>query len=713
MEFQEKEKFYGNFAVIASRGLCLTYLISEKFSQLEIGNFCLLPMRQGKAVKTFVGLFLGFCGKPSFACQEITGYVPFTNKVPENLISIVKWVSKYYLFPFEKFLPSVAPRFVWNVEKHSMLQKRLSKIFLKDKNNHYYINENIVNKNIKGEISLPIREQIDLTNEQNLIFQEMITKKEGVCLLHGVTGSGKTEIYLKIAQKIILDQKTVLILVPEIALTPQMSSRFRSVFQNDLAILHSGLTANEYEREWFKIHLGFSKVVLGVRTSVFSLLENIGIIIVDEEHDGSYKSQDFPPYHARDVAVLRAKKEGALCLLGSATPSVESMYNAMNGKYHYFKLENKYSNSIVDSIIIDSKKNMKIPTKLKLANYPLRSSQVAFENDGISSEVCSLLKETKEKGEQSMVILNRRGFVNFAICAECATPLKCPRCSVTTTLHHNGAVELCHYCGFRAEKRKNCPSCQSPHFFNRGIGTQNIEEQIQNLIPGLNLARLDRDILTSNSRLTEIIESFRLGKTDCLVGTQMLAKGHDFPKVTLVVVLHVEDSLFLPDFRASERTFQLLTQAMGRAGRGSKKGTVVLQSLIIGHPVIEMSLSNNVKDFVERELSLRRLGFHPPYSRQILFEIRHGKKEKAMDLANKMKDYLVPFWKICQYDPMQVRLAGPYFATIEKLRDEYRVQICVSSIREIHPFKLLPKELFYDKELLPYMRIDVDPYSFL
>lgn len=713
MKFQDKEKSYGNFAVVASTGLFLTYFIPEQFSQLEVGKFCLLPMRQGKAVKTFVGLFLGFCEKPSFICQEIIGYVPFTNRVSENLISIIKWVSEYYLFPFEKVLPCLAPRFVWNVEKHPMLQKRLSKIFSKDEKDHFYINKNMINENIKGEISLPVKEQIHLTQEQNITYQEIMAKKEGVCLLHGVTGSGKTEIYLKIAQKIILDQKTVLVLVPEIALTPQMSSRFRSVFQNNLAILHSGLTANEYEREWFRIHLGFAKIVLGVRTSVFSLLENIGLIIVDEEHDGSYKSQEVPHYHARDVAVLRAKKENALCILGSATPSVESMYNSINGKYHYFKLENKYSNNVVDSLIIDSKKNMNIPIKLKQGNYPLRSTQIAFENEAVCMEVCSLLKETKEKGEQSMIILNRRGFVNFAICAECSNSLKCPRCSVTTTLHNNGKVELCHYCGYRSEKRKNCPSCHSISFFNRGIGTQNIEEQIQTLIPSLNIARLDRDVLTSNSRLTEIIEKFRVGKTDCLVGTQMLAKGHDFPKVTLVVILHVEDSLFLPDFRASERTFQLLTQAMGRAGRGSKKGKVVLQSLIIGHPVIEMSLSNNVKDFIERELSLRKLGFHPPYSRQILFEIRHRKKEKALDLGNKIKDYLVTFWKDCQYEPIQVRLAGPYLATLEKLRDEYRVQLCVSSVREIHPFKLLSKVIFHDKELLPYLRIDVDPYSFL
>ncbi|WP_397601296.1 primosomal protein N' [Silvanigrella sp.] len=713
MEFDISQKKYGNFVVIAATGLFLTYQIPEKFLDMKLGKLCLVPMRQGKSVKTFVALFLEFTEKPHFPCQEIISYVPFTNQVPEVLISIMKWVAEYYLFPFERVLPNIAPKFVWNVEKHSVLFKRLSKFFHIDDKNQYYINQENNKKGIKGETILPLREQIDLSSEQENVYHQILLKPNSVCLLHGVTGSGKTEIYLKIAQNVIQNKKTVLILVPEIALTPQMSSRFRAVFQNDLAILHSGLTSNEYEKEWFKIHLGFVKIVLGVRTSIFTLLENIGLIIVDEEHDGSYKSQDLPPYQARDIAVLRAKKEKALCILGSATPSVETMYNALQGKYEYFKLENKYSNNTVDSIIIDSKKNMNLPSKLKEGNYPLKSTQISFQNDSISSEVCSLLKEKKDKGEQSIVIINRRGYINFAICAECTSPLKCPRCSVTTTLHQNGSIEICHYCGYRENKRKNCPTCHSTHFLLKGIGTQNIEEQIQTLIPNLKIDRLDRDVLTSNTKLNEIIENFRIGKTDCLVGTQMLAKGHDFPKVTLVVILHVEDSLFLPDFRASERTFQLLTQAMGRAGRGEKKGTVVLQSLIIGHPVIEMSLNNKVDDFMNREISLRKIGFHPPFSRQILFEIRHRNKEKALTLSNKLKEYLVSHWKLNQFNPLKVRLAGPYSATIEKIRDEFRMQLCISSSRDYHPFILFPKEISHDKELISCLRIDVDPYSFL
>ncbi|APJ03870.1 replication restart helicase PriA [Silvanigrella aquatica] len=712
MEEQTEEKLFGHFAVSAGRNFCLTYTISHHFSNLQVGSFVVVPMMRGKKEGEYIGVFLGLCEKPPFQCKDIIKKLEFVNSIPENLILMLKWLSEYYLSPLENFIALLAPSFIWNVNRHDMLEKRLQKLFVKNNNQYFLINEN-KSQQVKGEIKLPLRECIALNEEQNFIFQDIIESHPTVSLLHGVTGSGKTEVYLKLAQYFIQQNKNVLILVPEIALTPQMTSRFRAVFQNHLSILHSGLTSNEYEKEWFRIHYNLAKVVLGVRTSIFSLLENIALIIVDEEHDNSYKSQDIPFYQARDVAVLRAKKEGALCLLGSATPSVESMYNVKQGKYKYYSLQNKFSNNSVQAVIIDSKQNLNIPLKMKQGNYPLKSSQIAFNNDAISSEVFAVLKETKDRGEQSMVILNRRGYVNFSLCMACSQSLKCPRCSVSTTLHNNGSIEICHYCSFRVNTRKNCPSCLSPFLMTRGIGTQNIEEQIQRQIPELNIQRLDRDVLTSNSRLNDIIENFRNGNTDCLVGTQMLAKGHDFPNVTVVVVLHVEDSLFLPDFRASERTFQLLTQAMGRAGRGKHKGTLLLQSLILGHPVIELSLNNNVKDFIDRELNRRKLGFHPPYSRQILFEIRQSNKGKAMVLAHKIKDYLVNFWKENSFEVNQIRLAGPYFATLEKLNNEFRVQICVSTIREIHPFKLIPKEIFHDKELLPHFKIDVDPYSFM
>ncbi|WP_186644747.1 replication restart helicase PriA [Fluviispira vulneris] len=706
----ENEIKYGKFLVVAQTGLLLTYSIPQEYISLTKGTFCLLTVRKGGVVKKYVGVFLEFCVKPEFNCVPILGILPFMNVLSENLFSVLQWTADYYLTSIEKIISIVAPSFIWDVAKHQLLEKRLEKLKLNDSQLN---NKKNIHK-IKGEILLAERSEILLNEEQYKVYDSILTDLSAIYVLHGVTGSGKTEIYLKIAQYIIQQNKNVLILVPEIVLTPQMSARFRAVFKSDLAILHSGLTKVEYERDWFRVHYGYAKVVLGVRTAVFCSLENIGVIIVDEEHDGSYKSHEFPTYHARDIAVVRAKKENALCILGSATPSIESMYNVKKEKYKYLSLKNKFSGNQVESLIVDSKKELLGSYSQKRLSYATKSTQLSFQNNGISQEVCSLLRENKELGEQSIVIINRRGYVNFAICTQCSTPLSCPRCSVSTTLHEGGRTEICHYCNFKVTRRKTCLSCNGTEFLDHGIGTQNIEERIAAMIPAMRIARLDRDVLTSNSRVTEIIDDFRLGHTDCLVGTQMLAKGHDFPKVTLVVILHVEDALFLPDFRSSERTFQLLTQAMGRAGRGSKPGKVVLQSLILGHPIIEMSLKNDIEAYWEREMHLRQLGFHPPFSRQILCEIRHKNKETAFSMITKLKNYLIKFWAENNYTENEVRLAGPYIAALEKINNEFRVQLCISSQKKLHPAHLFPTEVFLDKEInRQILRIDVDPYTFL
>lgn len=705
-----KTKF-GKFGVVGATGLLLTYAIPASFKDLKEGTFCLVPMRTGKNVKNYVALFLEYCTEPNFTCQHVIQQVPYTRILSGHYISFLHWISEYYLYPLEKIIPLIAPQFLWNTEKHISLFKRLNKHFNLLQSDEYCIAENKYKEKLKGEILYPKRETIFLNNEQNAVYDNLTSLSEGVVLLHGVTGSGKTEIYLKYAQYILSKQKSVLILVPEISLTPQMTSRFRALFGTSLAIVHSGLTSLEYEMEWFKIHLGLAKVVLGVRTSIFSSLQNIGLIIVDEEHESSYKSQDSVSYHARDLAIVRAKKEKAVCILGSATPSIDSMYNATLKKYHYFKLTEKYSKQKVDHFIIDSKKYLQI--NKKISNPYLKSSQVSFTDEVICPEIYEFLNHKKSLNEQSIIILNRRGYVNFAICSQCATPLKCPKCSVTTTLHQKGKIEICHYCGFKEYIRKSCSTCHGNNFIFKGVGTQQIESLIKEKIPDLKIARLDRDVLTSNSKLTKILDDFRTQKTDCLVGTQMLAKGHDFPLVTLVVVLHVEDALFLPDFRSGERTFQLLNQAMGRAARGEKSGTVVLQSLITGHPIIDFALTNNSDEFFNRELTLRKYGFHPPFSRQILIEISGKNKDKVDYLANKVKILLIQFWQEQKIETNFIRLAGPYPAVIEKINNSYRIQLCISSIKEIHPFYLFPNTLLNDKELIGHFKIDVDPASFL
>lgn len=708
-----REKKFGRFVVVSATGLLLTYEIPTQYSEIEASSFWLVPMRQGTQQKFFVAVFLDYCVQPNFKCQEIIAQVPFTHTLPNYFLSFLTWIAEYYLFPIEKVIPLIAPKFFWNTHKHTQLFTRLQKYFKQNSSNEFELITKQSTKKIKGEIIYPRREQITLTAEQNVVFQKILEMKEGVALLHGVTGSGKTEVYLKLAQKMLRANKQVLVLVPEISLTPQMTSRFRAVFAEDLAIVHSGLTNLEYEIEWFKIHLGLARIVLGVRTSVFTFLKNIGLIIIDEEHDSSYKSQDGLPYHARDLAIVRAKKAKALCILGSATPAVESMYNVYQKKYEYFSLSNKFSNQNVENLIIDSRKFLPKKEQIKSHGSQIKSSQISFSDQVIAPEIYELLKRKKENKEQSIIILNRRGYVNFAICADCASPLKCPNCAVTTTLHEKGHIELCHYCGFREVRRRSCPACHSPRFLFKGIGTQQIEQVIQEQLPELNIARLDRDVLTSNSKLSNILEKFRNRETDCLIGTQMLAKGHDFPHVTLVVVLHVEDALYLPDFRSAERTFQLLTQAMGRAARGTKSGTVVLQSLTTGHPVIAMALHNQVEAFFQRELQLRRIGFHPPYSRQILLEVRARDLRKGEYLAQKIKDLLIQFWETQKIPAGQVRLAGPYLATIEKIKHDYRIQLCISSIKEIHPFYLISKSILADKELIGHLRVDVDPSSFI
>lgn len=690
------EKKYGHFAVVAQTGLLLTYSIPLEFQNCLTGKLCVVPVRQGHVVKTMVGMFLEFCPKPDFLCQDILGFVPGEICFSPLLVSFIFWISDYYLLSFEKAVHLLAPRFIWDQKKHLLLKKRLENL-----------KKVVLSKDDVGK-------EIVLNESQQTAYENILNNNLLPTLLHGVTGSGKTEVYLKLAQKVIQNGKKVLILVPEIVLTPQMGTRFFAVFGKKLAVLHSGLTPKDHMQQWLGVYSGNYDVVLGVRTSVFCPLEKIGLIIVDEEHDSSYKSNEFPTYHARDLAVVRARMEHAYCVLGSATPSLETMYAVKNGKYALTEMTSKFSSSENEYHVVDGREEFTMPDYMK-KNPFLKLSRIDFFEDEfhISKTILNLLSENKRKNEQSMILLNRRGYVNYSVCVSCKNPLSCPSCSVTTTLHQKGTLEICHYCGFQTPKRKFCPHCGSNSFANKGIGTQNLEIQLQHLLPDLRFDRLDRDVLTSHSRLSKIVENFQTGQTDCLIGTQLLAKGHDFPNVTLVIILHLEDALFLPDFRAGERTFQLLLQAMGRAGRGSKPGQIVLQSFIQTHPVVQYALNQDFNGFLERELKLRSLAWNPPYCRQILFEIRHKIKDKALDLAHMLKQQLIDFWKQQDILSTHIRLAGPYPATIERLSDEYRMQLCVNFVRTWHPKKIVPKQFLEQKEFVRYLRVDVDPISFL
>lgn len=682
---------YGLFAVANATAHELTYEVPlQVVEHLHAGVLCELPLQGRKSV----GVFLGFCPKPDFACKPIIQLIPQCPPLKPTVMDLIRWLSHYYLAPLGRSIHLAAPGFVWNTAAHLKRLKRASKPGKAP---------------LKIENPIPLKE---LSAEQKLALAEIHNVGEGqVALLQGVTGSGKTEIYLHLVRDALDAGKRALILLPEIALTPQMCERFRVHFPHELAVLHSGLTSVQHEREWFRVSRGEAKVVLGVRSAVFAPLENLHLIVVDEEHEQSYKCDEFPCYHARDVAVKRAQLENARCVLGSATPSLESFLNAERGRYTRVLLNVKHSRQSNRVELFQFRP--KLHSTGGLSRGVVRSSQFSFHGHAIAPGVIELLQETRARGEQSMVILNRRGFAQFALCGDCGTALQCPHCSVSTTLHARGTKELCHYCGFSRAILTHCPACGSNKLVQMGMGTQNIEAELSERLPGLIVDRLDRDVLTSQTRLTEIISRFRKGETQCLVGTQMLSKGHDFPRVTLVVILNVEDGLFVPDFRAAERTFQLLCQASGRTGRGHLPGVIAVQALGVNHAVVARALEGQVERFLVDELKLRQLGWHPPVCRQVLIEMQHSSEAHLMHMGAVLQKELTSAWISSGFSPQNVRLTGPMPAILAKLKGQYRVHLVISAQREIHPARLVPVEIVGRKDFQNLIRIDVDPFSFL
>lgn len=686
---------FGLFAVADSASFELTYVVPEElFSILRPGAICVLPVKN----KTHVGVFLQEVEKPSFSCKAILGTVAHTRPFSSVHLQLVRWISDYYLAPVGRAIRLLAPGFLWNANASSKREARFQK---KD------LSKMSVGKDVE------VKPDFELSDEQKNVLSSIFESMNLVTLLQGVTGSGKTEVYIAAARKVLESGKNILILVPEIALTPQMSQRFRAAFGETLGVVHSGLTPVQYEREWFKTHQGLVRVVLGVRSAVFSPIENLGLIVVDEEHDPSYKCDEFPCYHARDVAVKRGQLEGARVILGSATPSAESYLNAKNERYGHVRLKQRAVGVLPDTNIVDVRAEFQRKNKISQTKAPSRTSLISFQGDLVSEEVIDALREVKARGEQSMIILNRRGFANFALCGACGNAVKCPNCSVSTTLHKNGKLEICHYCGFQRPVRVHCTECGSSALVHMGAGTQHLEGELAKSLPELSVARLDRDVLTSATRLEGILSDFRTGKVDCLVGTQILAKGHDFSRVTLVAILYVEDGLYLPDFRSSERTFQLLTQAAGRAGRGSLAGKVLVQTLVPEHPVMHLALQHDSEGFLVRELESRELGWHPPICRQILLEFSNKVEAVGFTLAQEFRNALVHHWQTNGIPPQKIRVVGPYPAALERLKDVYRFHICISMVKELHPKVVLPKEILFEKKFSGKVRCDVDPYSFL
>ena len=521
--------------------------------------------------------------------------------------------------------------------------------------------EDVLRDPLAGE-AFPDRKELTLTAEQQAALDQITgaisdTGKFKAFLLHGVTGSGKTEVYIR-AMKFALDTGlSAMMLVPEIALTPVFSRRLRAVFGSDVAILHSNLSQGERIDEWRRIRRGDARIAIGTRSAVFAPLENIGLVIVDEEHDPSYRQHESPFYNARDVGVMRAHLAGAVVVLGSATPAMESFHNARTGKYIYLHLPDRIGGR-------------------RLAAAELVDMRDVFKRFGkdvaLSPELLDAVAETHARGEQVIILLNRRGFSQFVLCRTCGETLKCKNCDITLTFHRGDGKLLCHYCNYREKAPRTCPHCSSEYLYFVGEGTENIAEQLTKKFPAMRIARVDRDTMAHKGEMEDVLLKFAAGHLDMLVGTQMIAKGHDFQNVTLVGVISVDIGLGLPDLRSAERTFQLITQVAGRSGRGEKAGRVLIQTYYPEHYALRHAVNQDYEGFYAEEIKYReRLGY-PPFCVLASIMIKHRDLSYASRTANMLRRELD-----AANAARHCRILGPAPASIARLKNEYRQQIII------------------------------------
>lgn len=513
-------------------------------------------------------------------------------------------------------------------------------------------------------------------------------------LLEGVTGSGKTEVYLRAIEAALALNRGAILLVPEIALTPQMASQFANRFGGRVAILHSAFNETERAGQWRRLRSGEALVAVGTRSGIFAPVRDLGLIIVDEEHDGSYKQEETPRYHGRDVAIVRAREANAVVVLGSATPSLESRYNVEKGKYTHLLLPERIEQRPMPEVEILDMRVEFLETR---------------RNNTFSRRLINLVEQKLALQEQVMLLLNRRGFSSFVACRTCGERVNCVNCAVTLTHHRRDRRLLCHYCNYAERIPDTCPQCGSEHLYFMGTGSEKVEDELHQAFPKARIARMDRDTVTSKRHYEQILQGFREGSYDILVGTQMIAKGHDMPNVTLVGIVNADIGLGLPDFRAAERTFQLLTQAAGRAGRGSTPGQVIIQTINPDHYSIRFAAQQNYALFYEKEIQFRRHLRYPPFAALANVVVRSANAEDALIKAGELATLLNP-------PPRELKILGPAEAPVPRLRQEFRYQLLLKSSSR----KLLGETLLrlrahaLEAKWSPTaLVIDVDPLSLL
>ena len=577
----------------------------------------------------------------------------------------------------------------------ALKEKNLVEVVTGKKERETFVPEDAMNQAFGSSLTF--------TPEQEAIFKELTSAIEAgrfqTFLLHGVTGSGKTEVYIRCIQRILEKGQTAIMMVPEISLTPQTVERFRQRFGDRVAILHSGLSQTERYLEWKKIREEKVSIAVGARSAVFAPFKNLGMIVIDEEHDGSYKQDSNPRYHARDTAVMRAQALNAVVLMGSATPSLESIQNTRLGKYSYLSLENRIGERMLPIVsLVDMRRERK-----EFKNFAM-----------LSGTLRSAIRDRLSRKEQVFLFLNRRGTARFVFCPDCGYVLECAHCSVTLTFHGKEDRLLCHYCNFTARMPGHCVECNGAVIRFSGFGTQKLEEEVTKLFPSAQITRLDRDTTRGRDSFAAMHRNMNAGKIDILIGTQMITKGHDFPNVTLVGVAHADLSLNIPDFRSCERAFQLLTQVAGRAGRGEVPGKVIIQTNNPDHYMFEFVREHDVNAFHEKELKLRGQLNYPPFTRLIAVEIVSAIESMGKSVAEKLgRDLAQQATR-----KKGVEILGPSKAALYQIQNKFRwhlilrgpnmqtLQSILADSRELNELKSASGKKFK-------LSIDVDPFNLL
>ena len=725
----------------------LDYLVPETLSErISVGSRVRVPFRDKSALATVVATLAQSEAEGIRLIEAVVGDTPVLS---EELLELGNWMSTYYCCPIETVMRSLLPQVIrraeigWKKqlfvqparkidnEEIEQLRRRaprqaelleaisrldaptsaaqlLRKMSLDNqtlralvKRGFAELREQAVVRDPHGDEQFIATSNLELNEEQVLALKQITEALDSPgsarpILLHGVTGSGKTEIYLQAIPATLARGRSAIVLVPEISLTPQTVERFKGRFaeaQDAVAVLHSHLSEGERHDEWHKIHSGRARIVIGARSAVFAPLKNLGLIIVDEEHETTYKQEEAPRYHARDVAVVRAKIEKCVAVLGSATPSLESYYNATIGKYRLATLTQR-----VDD------RQMPLMRIVDLRQERRKEKAIAILSEKLRGAIANRL----EKREQTILFLNRRGFSTSLLCSNCGEARNCPNCSVALTFHRHVARLNCHLCGHTAAVPKKCPACGKDALIYAGFGTEKVESTVAHIFPNATVRRMDADSMTRKQAYRDTLLNFRAGKIDILVGTQMIAKGLHFPNVTLVGIINADLALHLPDFRAGERTFQLLTQVAGRAGRGETPGEVFVQTYTPFSPSIQFARHHDFPGYFQQELEFRERCDFPPFKHAILITVRSAHEARAKfsaeTLARRLREALGPEFILGDAAP----------APLEKLQGQFRFHILMRGAAIVRLSRLVRETL--DK--LPFPEdvavvVDVDPYQLL